>query len=108
LKQWWADLGLTKVSARRGSQDIWREALRGWNMKDSQIVKQWEDRARAEGEVRGEAEMLLHILEKKFKQVPKDLQDAIFTTNDKERLYNWADLAVSARSLKSFRKQADV
>jgi hypothetical protein len=98
-----ADLGLALVFAELvNRQDVWREALEGWNMKESQIVKEWEDKARAEAK----AEMLLQVLEKRFKTIPDDLRTAILTMQDPQRLTTWADLAFSTRSLSSFRKKA--
>jgi predicted transposase YdaD len=62
----------------------------------------------AKGKVEGEARMLLHILEKKFKQVPDDLRAAIQGVKEPERLTALADVAVSVRSLQRFRQKADI
>ena len=43
-------------------------------MKESQIVKQWEDEARSEGM----AEILLLVLENRFKTVPDDLRAIVY------------------------------
>ena len=42
-------------------------------MRESQIVKAWEDRAHREGEAKGKAEALLQFLQKRFKTVPDDI-----------------------------------
>jgi len=102
-----ADLGLAVVFAELvNSQGAWRKLMEGWNMKESQIVKEWEDKARAEGEARGKAELLLKILEKRFKAVPDDLRAAILAQQDAQRLTVWADIAFAVRSLRRFRDQA--
>ncbi len=95
------DLGLVVVFAELvGSQDLWRELLKGWNMKESQIVKEWQAEAKAEA--------LLQVLQQRFKAVPEDLRTAVLAVKDLDRLTAWIDLAVSARTLKGFRKQAGV
>jgi hypothetical protein len=93
------DLGLVLVFAElAGSQDVWREALKGWNMKESQIVKEWQAEAKAE--------MLIQILQKRFKAIPEDLRAAILAAKDPEQLTTWADVAFTVRSLRRFRQQA--
>jgi hypothetical protein len=81
-------------------------------MKESQIIKQWEEEARARGKARGRAEgmaeVLLHVMEKRFKQVPKDLRDTVLAIRDADRLLALADAALSARTLRRFREQAGV
>lgn len=82
-------------------------------MKESQIVKEWEDKARREGEARGKvegkaegkAESLLQVLQKRFKKVPDDLRAAIVAAEE-SRFTGWLDIALGARSLRRFREQA--
>jgi hypothetical protein len=105
-----ADLGLVLVFAELANcQDVWRKALEGWDMKESQIVKEWEDKARREGEAKGKtegkAEALLQFLQKRFKTVPDDLRTAILAAQE-DRLTGWLDVAFTARSLRRFRAQA--
>jgi hypothetical protein len=96
-----ADLGLVLVFAElAGNQDLWREALKGWNMQEPQIVKEWQAETRADD--------LLRILQKRFKAVPEDLRTAILAVKDLDQLGNWIDLAVSVRTLRAFRKQANL
>jgi hypothetical protein len=95
------DLGLAQVFAELvGSQDVWREALKGLNMQESPFMKQWENKVRAED--------LLQILAKRFKAVPDDLRTAIVAVNETERLVGWIDLAITSRTLRSFRREAGV
>jgi hypothetical protein len=51
-------------------------------------------------------EILVGVLQKRFKTVPDDLRAAILDTKDLAQLTAWIDLALSARMLRSFRKQA--
>ena len=83
-----------------GSQDVWREAVKGLDMKEPQIVKEWQAETRAED--------LLQILQQRFKAIPDDLRTAILAVKDLDRLTPWINLAVSARTLRTFRKQAGV
>ncbi len=69
-------------------------------MKESQFLTELENRARAES--------LVQVLQTRFKSLPDDLRDAILATNNQDRLFTWLDLAVTARTLKSFRKKAGV
>ena len=103
-----ADLGLVRVFAElTNCQDVWRKALEGWDMQESQLVKEWEDKARREGKIEGKAEALLLFLQKRFKTVPDDLRGAIMAAPE-DRLTAWLDLAFAARSLRRFRAQAGV
>jgi hypothetical protein len=104
-------LGLAQIFAERaGCGDAWREALKGWDVVESQIVKEWTDRAFAEGKAEGvsegEAKALLRMLQRRFKKVPDDLRSAIEAVKDAERLTAWIDLAFDARSLSQFRTKA--
>jgi predicted transposase YdaD len=98
-------------------QEVWRRALEDWDMKESQLVKEWEDKARREGEAKGKAEgeakgkaegkaeALLQFLSRRFKAVPDELRTAILAAPE-ERLTAWLDVAFAARSLPRFRDQA--
>jgi hypothetical protein len=100
-----ADLGLALVFAELvGTDKLWARTLEGWNVRESPFLKQQEDRALA----KGKAESLLQILQQRFKTVPDDLSTAILEVQDLGRLTSWINLAVSARTLRTFRKQAGV
>jgi hypothetical protein len=108
-------LGLALVFAERaGCGAAWREALRGWDVMESQIVKEWTAQARAEGLAlgkaeglrEGEAKALLRVLQRRFKAVPDDLRAAVEAVQEAERLAAWLDLALEARSLRQFRTRA--
>jgi hypothetical protein len=94
-----ADLGLAGVFAELvGREDAWRQALEGWNVKESPIVKEWENMATANA--------LLEVLQTRFKDVPADLRAALLAEQDSQRLTSLIQLAVKARSLGGFRKNA--
>jgi hypothetical protein len=103
---------------KAGCAVAWREALKGWEVMESQIVKEWTAQARAEGETKGKlegkregelgglAKALLQMLERRFKKVPADLRSVIEGVKDGDRLTAWIDLAFEARSLRKFRERA--
>jgi hypothetical protein len=73
---------------------------------ESQVVKEWTAKARAEGEAKGKAEALLDVLQERFKAIPHDLRTAITAVNDADRLRGWIVLAVKERTLRKFREKA--
>ncbi len=116
-------LALAVVFAERaGCEPIWRAALKGWEIMESQIVKEWTAQARAEGETKGKLEgklegevegeikgklqALLQLLQRRFKKLPDDLRSAIEAVKDADRLTAWIDLAIDARTLRKFRESA--
>jgi hypothetical protein len=97
-----AELVLARVFAELvGRQDVWIEALRGWEMKESKIIGTLVAEAKAEAK----AEMLLQVLRKPFKTVPDDLRTTILAVQDAERLTAWVETAPAARTLRRFREQ---
>jgi hypothetical protein len=106
--------GLALVFAEAaGCHKEWKEALKGWNMEESQQVLEWIDQGRVEGEAKGEAKgeanALLRLLEKKFPPgASADTIAAIRATTDLERLRQWFDLALTAASLDAFRQAAGI
>jgi hypothetical protein len=82
---------------------VWKEALKGWNMVESQQVLEWI----AEGEAKGEANALLQLLELRFPPgATADLLARIRATTDLTRLRTWFKFAVTADSLDAFRQAA--
>jgi len=100
--------GLALVIAdAAGRLTVWKEALKEWNMRESQQVLEWINMGRAEGRAEGEANALLRVLAKRFSPgAPQDLAAKIQNTTDLERLRNWFDLAWAVDSLDSFRQAA--
>jgi hypothetical protein len=99
------NLGLALVFAELAKRkDVWAKALEGWNVLESQIVKQWEQKAAA----MAKAELILRLLEKRFEDVPDDLRAALLAESDAQRLTALFDVGLAARSLRGFRKKADL
>jgi hypothetical protein len=85
----------------------WKEALKGWNVVESQQVLEWIAEGRAEGEIRGEANALLTVLASRFPPgAPAEVASAIRAVQDLERLRNWLHAAATAASLDAFRQAA--
>jgi hypothetical protein len=124
-------LGLAAVFAEKTAwAEDWKQALKGWDVMESKIVKEWTAQARAEGEAKGKTEglregeakglregeakgkvegtagALLRVLEARFKAVPKDLRTAIEAVADVARLLNCIDQAGQSRTLRQFRQKA--
>jgi hypothetical protein len=90
---------------------VWKEALKEWNVIESQQVLEWmamgEAKGEARGEIKGEIKLLLRVLASLFPPgVPADLEAAIRATTSEEQLQNWVDLAMKAKSLEAFRQAA--
>ncbi len=96
-------LGLAQVFAEKaGCGPAWEDALKGWDVVESAIVKRWTAQARVEGK----AEALVEVLEGRFKGVPDDLRAAVLGQKDALRLKEWISLALKERSLRQFRQKA--
>jgi hypothetical protein len=106
--------GLALVFAEAaGRLAVWKNALEGWNMVESQQVLEWMAQGEAkgkaeglaEGEVKDRVSALLRLLELRFPPaVPADLETTIRTTTDLEVLLRWFDAAAIADSLDDFRR----
>jgi hypothetical protein len=118
----WLELAQSETNARRrgdygglalvfaeaaGRHAVWKEALRGWNMVESKQVLEWIAEGEIKGRIEGEADALLRFLRKRFPPGPSaDLESAIRTTTDLQRLRGWIDLAVETDSVDAFRTAA--
>ena len=98
---------------RAGCLGIWRKALEGWNMWQSQVIKEWKDAGRAEGHAEGGAEGTLRTLRRDVLkalrvrlqiEVPPDLAQAIERIADVEVLNRWFEAALNASTLEGFRE----
>lgn len=94
----------------------WRQALEGWNVKQSPQVLEWQAQARREGRVEGQAEgrlegraegkveAVLRVLELRFgSPVANDLVALLNQVHDPMELSRWLDAALTAPSLDAFR-----
>jgi hypothetical protein len=87
-----------------GRQDIWHQALEGWNVRESQQVLEWQAQVRAEAQVETKRGALERVFRARFKAaVPPDLQAAIRHLKGLDDLDRWLDAAATAESLDEFR-----
>jgi hypothetical protein len=98
--------GLALVFAElSGAHQQWHEALKGWNMRQSQQVLEWQEEARLET-LRA---TLLRLLRLRFKaEVPPDLQTAVHGMSDTGELSQWIDAAATSETLEAFRAAVQV
>ena len=106
-------LRLTLVFAEAvGGVEAWREAMEGWDVIESQVVKEWTALARQEGVkegvTKGQREervaLLLRILRRTQASLPAELEQAIRGVDDLARLSAAIDSALSSASLEDFRR----
>jgi hypothetical protein len=102
--------GLAIVFAEAADRDeVWKEALRGWNMKESKQVLEWMAQGKAEGEAARAASDILRLLARRLPPgVPPDVAARIQATTDLQRLGDWFDLAIVAASVEGFCEAADL
>ena len=78
----------------------WKQALEGWNMRQSTVINEWT----AEGRVQGQQDALLNVLQARFQiAVPTDLAAAVQASNDSDELSRWLKVAATVPSLDAFR-----
>jgi len=91
-----ADLGLALVFAElAGCREVWNMALDGWNMVESQVVKQWQDDAMAA--------MLLRQLQVRYGELPVDRAEHVRQPRPTEELDRWIVAFATATTLEQFR-----
>jgi hypothetical protein len=131
IKERWKQVAQTEPDSRRRSDyagltlvfaelarapHLWRNALEGWNVRQSMQVLEWQAEAEKRGEERGEqrgreigrvegkAEALLRLLEKRFRRKPPAaIVQRIQATTDLAQLETWFDAAITIGSMKEFK-----
>jgi len=104
--------GLAVVFAEAaGRKPMWKQALEGWNVKESEQVLEWMAEGKAEGKaeglIEGEMNALLRTLKGRFPPGPAaELIAAIRACRNLGELQRWSELAIRADSLESFRSAA--
>jgi hypothetical protein len=100
--------GLALVFAdAAGCRKDWKEALKGWNMVESEQVQEWIAEGEAKGEAKGRAEALVDALRNRFPPgAPEEVAAAIRGNTDLDQLRRWFDLAFEAASFDAFRQAA--
>jgi hypothetical protein len=100
-------LGLAVVFAEAtGCASVWPEGLKEWEMIESKIVKQWTEQASQAAFKEGKRGMLLRLMQRRFKTVPKEVEQAIRACGDAEKLDAAGDALITASSLEEFRREA--
>jgi hypothetical protein len=106
--------GLALVFAEAaGRLDVWKEALKEWNVIESQQVLEWmaqgEAKGKAEGIAFGEANAIVRLLAKRFPPgASEEISATILATTDLDRLHHWFDLACTADTLDAFLRTASL
>ncbi len=113
------DAGLRKVlplallfAEAAGRLEAWRAPLEGWDMIESQVVKEWTEQAlerglregKQAGQREAKAGALLRILRRPPLSLPADLEQAVRAITDLPRLDAALDAALAASSLDEFRR----
>jgi hypothetical protein len=96
--------GLALVFAElAGHRPVWRKALEGWSVEQSQQVLDWQKIAEKRGEKRGQLtavrNMLRRLLQKRFGPLPKALATQIDATTDLHRLQAAVEQVLDLKSL---------
>jgi hypothetical protein len=93
-----ADYALARIFAERaGHPDAWRDALKGFAMIESPLI--------AELLANAKAETLLHVLRKRYREVPEAVATAVRACKDSAQLDRWLDVALDAPTPEQFRQQ---
>ena len=95
-----------------GCIEVWREAMKGWDVIKSQVFEEWTALAQQKGFEEGDKEgvkkgqrlVLLRILQRIQANLPADLEQAIGIIDDPARLDAVVDTALSSASLEDFRR----
>lgn len=93
----YAALAIIFAEATKRRQ-IWKEALKEWNMTQSITVLEWQAEAKAAA--------VVDFLEARFQAVPSDLAGAIRSMTDIQKVSALVKLAAKSTSLDQFRKDA--
>ena len=99
--------GLALVFAERaGCLPVWQQALKEWDVEQSQLIAGWRSKARDEGRLEAKRDAMLKVLRRHFPpEVPADLTQIIQQQTDLDALERWFDAALTALSLEAFRAQ---
>ena len=96
---------LAKIFAEAADrQGIWKTSLKEWNMRESKVVKEWQDEGRVEGRMERSIETVLDVLQDKFGTVPPELPAHLQSITDAALLRQLVLKAVHAGSLNEFQK----
>jgi hypothetical protein len=86
-----------------GQLVAWSDAVKEWNMIESQLVLEWTAEARREAELQGKREYLLLLLKCRFPDgLPEEIVSLINRQESFEVLRDWFQAAANAASLEEF------
>jgi hypothetical protein len=96
-------LALAEVFAEAaGCGEVWREALKEWDMIESKLVNEW----KADAALKAKLAALLRFLRGWLKTIPPELEEELRARVDPASIDAWIDAAASASSLDEFRREA--
>jgi hypothetical protein len=109
----YASLALVFAGAAK-RKDIWKKALEGWNVIESEVVNEWIAEGEARGKVKGKAEgrveeavaLAIAVCEAKFGTLPAEVEAKIRGTSDLTTLHTWVTQAAKAATIDEFRAAA--
>jgi flagellar biosynthesis/type III secretory pathway protein FliH len=104
--------GLASVfSELTGGRELWKRALEGWNMRESQQVLEWQAEARAEalkegrqeGWREGRQDALLDVVRLQFgSALPDELMAQVRSLTDNAEISRWFEAAVKSQTFEQF------
>ena len=87
-----------------GTAAVWRKALKGWNMRESPQVLEWQREARVEARLETRKEYLQRAVRLRFSTpMPADLEDQLAALTSEAELDRWFDASLTAPTLDAFR-----
>ncbi len=87
-----------------GCHAVWKQALTGWNMIQSQTAREWIAVGETQGETKGKIASLIRVLRGRFGVIPVEVEQTIQNTIDLALLDQWLDAAASSMNLDDFRR----
>jgi hypothetical protein len=86
-----------------GCRPAWQRGLEGFEMTESQVVKEWINQGRAQGNLERQRQDLLELLEGKFPgAVPNDVAQLIQQQDSQNLLHDWFKAAVRVATFEQF------
>jgi hypothetical protein len=86
-----------------GCLPAWKQGLEGWDMTESQVVKEWMEEARREERLRTRRADLIRVLRARFaNSVGQEVLDLITAQDSDEILQEWLDAASSSGTWDDF------
>jgi len=87
-----------------GRLPVWKQALEGFDMWESQVIREWKTAGRVEGRVEQLRNNLRQVLRSRFQsELPADLAQRIEQLTDLDVLMRWFDAALAMPTLDAFR-----